>query len=59
MNVPLCAAGGRRPTEPDRWLDEMPGYPGRDGLSAPAGRRSGEGHRTRSVPDAVRAEAAA
>ncbi|MFB7507033.1 hypothetical protein [Streptomyces broussonetiae] len=37
MDVLLCAACGRRPTEPVRRLDEMPEGPGRDGLSGPDG----------------------
>jgi hypothetical protein len=46
VNVLLCAACGRRSTEPVRQLGEMPGYPGRDGLPGPDGRR----HAPPSVP---------
>lgn len=41
MNVLLCATCGTRLTEPVRQLDEMPEYPGRDGLPGPDGRRHG------------------
>ncbi|WP_030942941.1 hypothetical protein [Streptomyces sp. NRRL S-646] len=41
MNVLICAACGGRLTEPVRQLDEMPEYPGRDGLPGPDGRRHG------------------
>ncbi|MGW4025863.1 hypothetical protein [Streptomyces sp. NPDC005009] len=41
MNVLLCAACGRRLTEPVRRLDEMPGYPGWDGFPGPDGERHG------------------
>ncbi|MGC0329328.1 hypothetical protein RKD23_002318 [Streptomyces sp. SAI-170] len=41
MNVLLCAACGRRLTEPVRRLDEMPEYPGWDGLPDADGRRHG------------------
>ncbi|MFF4359786.1 hypothetical protein [Streptomyces sp. NPDC001604] len=41
MNVLICAACGGRLTEPVRQLDEMPGYPGWDGLPGPDGRRHG------------------
>ncbi|WP_371101466.1 hypothetical protein [Streptomyces sp. PU_AKi4] len=41
MNVLLCATCGTRLTRPVRRLDEMPGYPGRDGLPGPDGRRHG------------------
>lgn len=46
---------GPRLTEPVRLLDEMPEYPGRDGLPGPAGMSDERG----DVPDAVRVEAAA
>ncbi|MEU9552412.1 hypothetical protein AB0D88_25705 [Streptomyces werraensis] len=71
MNVLLCATRGTRLTEPVRRPDEMPQYPGRDGLPGPDGRRHGPpgvprgtyvvdplGYETRPVPDAVRVEAA-
>ncbi|WP_037677645.1 hypothetical protein [Streptomyces griseus] len=41
MNVLLCVSCGRRLTEPVRRLDEMPPYPGWDGLPGPDGRRHG------------------
>lgn len=41
MNVLLCATCGTRLTEPVRRLDEMPEYPGWDGLPGPDGRRHG------------------
>lgn len=41
MNVLLCATCGTRLTEPVLLLDEMPAYPGRDGLPGPDGRRHG------------------
>jgi hypothetical protein len=41
MNVLSCVACGSRLTEPVRRLDEMPEYPGWDGLPDPDGRRHG------------------
>ncbi|MFJ8903350.1 hypothetical protein ACIRG8_31885 [Streptomyces sp. NPDC102359] len=41
MNVLLCVTCGTRLTEPGRRLDEMPGYPGRDGVPGPDGGRQG------------------
>ncbi|WP_215452001.1 hypothetical protein [Streptomyces sp. ATCC 21386] len=41
MNVLLCATCGTRLTAPVRQLDEMPEYPGWDGLPGPDGRRHG------------------
>ena len=41
MNALICAACGGRLTEPVRQLDEMPEYPGWDGLPGPDGRRHG------------------
>ncbi|MDG4864169.1 hypothetical protein P8605_39115 [Streptomyces sp. T-3] len=39
MNVLLCAACGRRLTEPVRLLDEEPEFPGWDGLPGPDGQQ--------------------
>ncbi|MER6073092.1 hypothetical protein ABT187_30460 [Streptomyces sp. NPDC001817] len=39
MDVLLCAACGHPLTEPVRRLDEIPGFPGRDGLPGPDGLR--------------------
>ncbi|MEY9994541.1 hypothetical protein ABIE67_006573 [Streptomyces sp. V4I8] len=41
MNVLLCVTCGTRLTEPVGRLDEMPPYPGWDGLPGPDGRRHG------------------
>ncbi|MEU6480570.1 hypothetical protein ABZ858_27570 [Streptomyces sp. NPDC047017] len=72
MDVLLCAARGRRLTEPVRLLDEMPEFPfpspfpGWDGSPGPDGvprgtrvRHGAGGHDTRPLPDAVRPPARA
>ncbi|MCW7944174.1 hypothetical protein AAW14_19510 [Streptomyces hygroscopicus] len=64
MDVLLCAACGRRPTEPVGRFDEMPEYPGQDGLPGPGGRRHGPArvccgaYEARPAPDALRVTAA-